>query len=248
VPDEQHLRSDRRWRFALAGGALALGAPIGWYVIEMLVGFERVGLYVYLTVATLTVFSLFGYVLGRLVERAEHLAEIDSLTGLLNQTPFFRTAEALFRLGERRGSGVAVIMIDLDRFKSINDEHGHLFGSFIIAEAGKLLDQACRRSDLVSRFGGDEYTVFLPDITLEGATLVAERFSELLRTREFSNAEASARVTASIGVGHAHPGPGLTLRAVVEHADKLLYDAKDAGRDCFKGASLPGYDSPDSSS
>lgn len=229
---------DRRGTYLAIGAVLGLGAPAGWWLLESLFSVTRFSLYLYLTVSTTAVFALFGYALGGLISKTRMLADSDSLTGLLNQTTFFRIAEAHFELARRRGDDAALIVIDLDEFKSINDQNNHLFGSFVIAEVGRILTEVCRKADVVARFGGDEFMVFLPSTDQGGAVKLAQRLHQEIRTQTFSQPPFSTRLTASVGVSHLRCTQKSTLRELVEAADAMVYRAKRAGRDQVASQSI----------
>jgi diguanylate cyclase (GGDEF)-like protein len=225
---------DARVTYAVAGAILALGAPVGWRIINSIFP-EASGeplLYGYLTGSTLLVFAAFGSVLGHLFERIRALAVSDPLTGLLNQSSFRQTAEILRELAIRHDEAITVIMIDIDNFKRVNDDHSHLLGSQVIKDIATILKAHVRTSDLVARFGGDEFIVLLPRTLGDDAANVAERIRVAVEKKTFRLGRDSVRVTLSIGIAcHAHPkAEALPLNDLIALADRALYTAKNEGR------------------
>ena len=120
-------------------------------------------------------------------------------------------------------------MMDLDRFKSVNDTHGHQMGSHVLAEVGRLIRESIRGADVAARYGGEEFVVYLPDTGLPGATLAAERIREAIEHHSFSLDSVTIPVTISIGIA-ACPEHGRDIKSLVGRADRALYRAKETGR------------------
>ncbi|HST45264.1 MAG TPA: GGDEF domain-containing protein, partial [Luteimonas sp.] len=161
----------------------------------------------------------------------EHLSRIDSLTGLANRRQFDeRFALAVKRL-QRQGSPVAVMCLDLDHFKAINDGHGHAAGDAVLKAFAERLSASVRETDLAARLGGDEFVILLEDASTDAAETVARRV--LASMGDLIDAGGSSiRASASIGAAVAHrPGDAAALMAT---ADALLYAAKRAGRNRFR--------------
>lgn len=160
---------------------------------------------------------------------AEVNALTDPLTGLSRRHVF---EEALRREAarlRRSGGSMAVVMIDLDHFKRINDTHGHRMGDEVLARVGRILRHSARNLDLPARLGGEEFGVLLPDTGLEGATAFAERFREHLAALALPSAAGPVRVTASAGIA---VGDDLAdADGLLDAADGALYRAKREGRD-----------------
>ncbi len=160
-------------------------------------------------------------------ERLEQLSQLDPLTNLYNRRHLFARIEAeLARV--RRGRPMAVVMIDLDRFKAVNDTLGHLRGDVLLKEIAGELAATTRATDVAGRYGGDEFVLVLPDTVPEQARSVAERVAQSVRdaARRF---DATRPVTASVGIAVASPGD--TVAALLRRADENAYKAKQDGGD-----------------
>ncbi len=162
---------------------------------------------------------------SRLRYRAEH----DPLTGLLNRDRFEEEVDAEIRRAERYGGTRAVLALDLDGFKQINDSLGHDVGDSFLASVGELLVARLRSSDVIARLGGDEFAVLLPSATVDEARHVAEGLVEALRSHEPAVASRPVRSTVSIG-GCIFGGDAL-VDDVLSCADAAMYEAKERGRD-----------------
>ncbi|HEY1237705.1 MAG TPA: EAL domain-containing protein [Solirubrobacterales bacterium] len=164
----------------------------------------------------------------RTEERTQHEALHDHLTGLPNRSLFLDRLQHALSVAERRQTVIAVLFLDLDQFKLVNDSMGHAAGDELLAAVAPRLEQALRPGDTVARFGGDEFAVLAEDVEDErGATRIAERIAEAL-TRPFILRErehfVSASIGISIGTGTEEP------EALIRDADAALYRSKDHGR------------------
>jgi len=156
----------------------------------------------------------------------------DPLTRVYNRRFVYSQLAALVSGARRHGRPLAVAMIDLDQFKTVNDRHGHAIGDRVLVAAGKVLKHALRAEDVLGRLGGEEFLALLPDTEAESAARAAERLRVAV-----ADARGPVRVTASVGwaVVADEEGPD----DVVRRADTALYTAKAAGRDCVRGAKPP---------
>mgnify|MGYP001627829391 CR=1 FL=1 len=167
--------------------------------------------------------------MGRLIEAAR----TDPLTGCLNRKAWFDGAgEAL-----ARGQAHTLILLDLDKFKQINDTLGHLAGDEVLRQVCSLLRSECRAADLLGRVGGEEFALFLDGTAAEDGAAIAERLRARIAAARFVTSGARPTVTASFGVTGVQPGG--SLEAAYERADTALYDAKHKGRNCVCAVPAP---------
>lgn len=169
-----------------------------------------------------------------LVENARELEELsrtDDLTGLANRRAFDRALGDEVSRARRHRTPLALVMVDLDWFKSINDRFGHPAGDDVLQEMGRLLSNTARRYDTIARCGGDEFCLLLPQTGREGARLLAERLRAAVSTASVRVEDQEVRLTASVGVAVLEAVAQATPAALVEVADRALYRAKARGRD-----------------
>ncbi|WP_295751866.1 diguanylate cyclase [Undibacterium sp.] len=160
--------------------------------------------------------------------RAMHLACHDSLTGLYNRRAFLEMAKPVWSNAQRNQRPISMIMIDLDHFKRINDQHGHDAGDRALQASAELIEQACRAGDLLSRWGGEEFLILLPETDMDQACLFAERVRASLEALGLPVESKSIMLTASFGV--AGSADKDSLEDLIKAADLRLYDAKTQGR------------------
>lgn len=151
-------------------------------------------------------------------------AETDALTGLANRSVLEELERHMFILGK----SFCVLMFDVDDFKQINDNYGHIVGDLVLKEFAKRLSQSVRKDTVLIRYGGDEFIAVIPNIDMEGALRVARRFQENLK-REFSVSGTTLVMSSSIGVSE-FPRDGYDLRSLIDLADKRLYRVKALGK------------------
>ena len=155
----------------------------------------------------------------------------DALTGLYNRSYFLDQVGPLAEFGAVRGLGLALILLDIDHFKRINDTYGHDAGDAVLREVANVLRESTRPEDLVARHGGEEFVIALPVAAPDHALDRAERIRSGLAGRRINANGRSLRVTASIGLAYAPPTRSQTIRALISQADESLYRAKRSGRD-----------------
>ncbi len=166
-------------------------------------------------------------------ERVEYLAYHDGLTGLPNRSFFSKMLTRSIKLAQRQQRQLAVLFLDLDRFKQINDTLGHEAGDQLLKEVARRLESCLRDSDTVARLGGDEFVVLLPELGLgEYAAVVAQKILTLL-AEPFSLVGQEFRVTASIGIC-TYPADGEDEQTLTKHADIAMYQAKEEGKNNFQ--------------
>jgi len=164
------------------------------------------------------------------IEKRRKSVFADHLTGVANRRAFFEAAELELARSRTRPRPTALILIDADHFKAINDRHGHPGGDAVLRHLGALLATTFRQVDVVARVGGEEFAVLLPSSTLEEAAAVAERLRRLVAARPAPFDGATIPFTVSAGVAVCDGGQ-LGLDALMKRADRALYAAKAAGRD-----------------
>ncbi len=160
------------------------------------------------------------------------LVEIDDLTGLFNMRSIFQKLEFEMERGKRFNRAVTVVMIDMDRFKSVNDGHDHLFGSYVLSEVGKIIKSSTRTVDIPARYGGDEFLIVLSETPLAGVEQFCERLRARIEQATFSQGKDSIKLTISAGFASssATGGEMLPAKELVRRADMALYEAKRRGR------------------
>jgi diguanylate cyclase (GGDEF)-like protein len=164
----------------------------------------------------------------------EKLSLLDPLTGVANRRQFTAALESEWKRAMRRQESLAVLMIDVDFFKGVNDLHGHSYGDACLVKISHLLrDELRRGNDLLARYGGEEFVVLLPETDLEGAKIVADRMRESIRAAGLVNEKSpfDQVITVSIGLSASQPWPTINEALLVDSADQALYAAKRLGRD-----------------
>lgn len=168
-------------------------------------------------------------------ERLKELVDTDDLTGLFNMRSLYQKLEFEIERAKRFQRDVCVVMMDMDHFKSVNDGHDHLFGSYVISQVGKIIKQSTRNIDIPARYGGDEFLVVLTEVSYDGAMLFCERLRKFIEKTTFQSGTDSIKLTASLGFAITKPGESVSARELVRRADHALYHAKRTGRNkvCF---------------
>ena len=168
-------------------------------------------------------------------QQLKHQASTDALTGLSNRIAFDQFLDAQFALTRSRKQSLALIMIDVDNFKAINDKHGHPAGDEILRALGKLLQRVRRPQDLSARFGGEEFCLLMPEVGRAAAAAVAERIRQAIASHPIPTTAVAVPLTVSIGVACAEAGNTLpTAALLLKSTDMALYAAKHAGKNCVK--------------
>jgi diguanylate cyclase (GGDEF)-like protein len=172
-----------------------------------------------------------------LLAEAERQSMTDALTGLYNRRSMDDLLQREVALAERHGHPLALVMIDMDLFKQINDEHGHAAGDYLLKSFADCVRITLRRTDLAFRYGGDEFVIALPQTTIAQAQQVVNKLRQAFHAVDFSDAIARLKdqPTLSIGVAErCRENNVLTLSALLSAADSALYDAKNANRNCVR--------------
>jgi diguanylate cyclase (GGDEF)-like protein len=170
------------------------------------------------------------------IAEAERLSQTDDLTKLHNARYLRQFLLVELRRARRYGSSVSSLFFDIDDFKSINDAHGHLVGSHVLMEMAAVILSSIRDTDMVARYGGDEFVVVLPETPIEQAVFVAERIREKIARHAFTGGRRlHLNITASFGVA-AFPQHAPSPQQLVACADAAMYEAKAAGKNCIRTA------------
>jgi diguanylate cyclase (GGDEF)-like protein len=166
---------------------------------------------------------------ARMLKRLEELATTDGLTGLYNKRMLSDMAEQKLRSATRFKKPLSVLVCDLDHFKKVNDTHGHDIGDVVIRGFGEVLKRTKRDTDVVGRFGGEEFALVCEETDERGAALLAERIRSELEAESFATESGPLKVTCSIGVA-TFPAAGRDWDTMFRSADEALYVSKRSGR------------------
>lgn len=171
-----------------------------------------------------------------LIEKLSHQALTDGLTGLYNYRHFWERADAELKRANRYSESLSCLMIDIDNFKRINDRFDHQFGDLILKKISIIIRAPLRATDILARYGGDEFSILLPNTDYEGTQVISKKIMERVRRFQFeARGSSSARVTISLGVSSYPVDKIVDSTQLVEYADAALYEAKARGKDriCF---------------
>jgi diguanylate cyclase (GGDEF)-like protein len=167
--------------------------------------------------------------LKRALEREQMLARIDYLTGAFNRRQFFMAAEKAFAQARRYKRSLALMILDIDHFKNVNDSFGHQVGDQMLKRLTQLMKHELRAPDILARHGGEEFIALLPESNSTAAWAVAERIRQKIEGYNLVTSRGNVFVTVSIGVAEALPEVD-SLDRLVAMADEAMYRAKQAGR------------------
>jgi diguanylate cyclase (GGDEF)-like protein len=170
----------------------------------------------------------------RAQEAALRLARFDPLTGLYNRTHFFSELEREIRLSQRAGRTFALLMIDIDGLKPVNDAFGHHYGDRLLTGVTSVIRATVRATDTPARYGGDEFVVLLPETDAAGAYVVAEKLRHDIAAFSIQVSDRTVRTSVSLGLV-SYPEDGTTADSLMAAADAALYEAKRSGRDRIVG-------------
>jgi diguanylate cyclase (GGDEF)-like protein len=234
----------KRLVYGIAGALLSIGAPLGLLMVHLggdgILSFERIreriasdrATYIYVTMSTAIVFTVFGAVLGGRTDRLAALANTDPLTGLANARVLNEHLRRELNRAARYRQPLALLLIDVDGFKKVNDRFGHAVGDRALRHVGKAIRSQLRESDVGARWGGDEFALLAPGTPVSAAVALAERVRSLVAQ---STTDGIPRLSASIGIATFDGGVDADTDAdrLKQAADKALYAAKRAGRDRY---------------
>ena len=165
---------------------------------------------------------------------AEALSLLDPLTGLYNRRHFFSVAEQELERNARNHHCLAVIMLDIDHFKSINDSHGHRAGDMVLQEVAQNIRETIRITDTPCRYGGEEFAILLPETDLAASELIGCRLQQVIEAMRIETGAGTILITTSVGIASLTEGDYTKADVLVEMADQALYEAKKAGRNQVK--------------
>ena len=213
-------------RSVLCAPLISRGRTIGVVQVLNRVGgkFSRADLDLLLTLVEPCAIAIENAIL---FQRTEQLTITDDLTKLFNSRYLNLYIGREIKRCKRHGIPLSVIFLDLDGFKSVNDAHGHLAGSRTLTEVGGILMEAVRESDILARYGGDEFVVVLPETPPSGALVIAERIRRAIECHVFlTDVKLEARISASFGIA-SYPDHALTPEGLIQKADQAMYRVKD---------------------
>ena len=178
--------------------------------------------------------TIFKFLSGADVEAQYHeeiyrMTIIDGLTQIHNKRYLYEALERELVRGRRHERSLAVLLFDIDHFKRINDEHGHLAGDYVLKELARVVQARIRRDEVFARYGGEEFAIILPETTLEGAVHLAEILRQKVAEHSFVFQDDAIRVTVSIGAALLEEADK-TANELLKRADEKLYEAKNGGR------------------
>ena len=163
------------------------------------------------------------------------LASTDPLTKLYNRRYFTEASEHILDLAKRNGKDLSIIMLDIDEFKKINDTYGHKIGDDTLVSFAETLKEHTRKSDVICRFGGEEFIILLPETDVNGATRIAQKIREVIEELIVKiDEKIELKFTVSIGLSQVNVEKEETIEAAINRADEALYSAKKSGRNIVK--------------
>ena len=177
---------------------------------------------------------------SQLYKLTKRLSITDELTGMFNYRYLQQRLDDEIERARRYGRGLSMLMLDVDDFKGFNDTHGHIAGDVALVELGAVMRSSVREIDIVCRYGGEEFSVILPETDSEGAFVVAEKIRENIATHLFADADANRLVHVTVSIGLAtFPGGAPDKESLLRQADDALYQAKHLGRDRVRFPTVP---------
>jgi diguanylate cyclase (GGDEF)-like protein len=175
-----------------------------------------------------------GFENVRLINQLEYLARTDALTGIYNRGYFHNVSKNILNEVNQNKSQVSMIMMDVDLFKGLNDTHGHQIGDMVLQNTVEVCKSLLRDKDIIGRVGGEEFSVVLPETTLEEAIKIAERIRQAIEKLKINNNGSSVQTTVSLGVASSTQVDMGTLDDLILISDQALYRAKADGRNCVR--------------
>ncbi len=221
---------------AIYGVGLSVFSPLGWVFLQYIAGRDPLApenvdglLYTYMALATAIVFAALGYAIGRREQMITDLALTDGLTALYNKRYFKNRIEQEFVRHQRLGSPMAIIQVDLDYFKQVNDTWGHQAGDEVLKSVANTILANCRKNEIAARVGGEEISIIASDSGESDAAALAERLRAAIEEMIIHWQGETIHVTSSFGIAEAS-ADSENAWAVYQQADLALYEAKRRGR------------------
>lgn len=240
------LRANNRYAkyFLLASISAVCGAAMTAAAVGGIIPFNLVT-YRFIDIGMMTDAILLALALAdrfNVIQRekmiAEKMAGTDALTGLNNRRSFYKFAQPIWSISLRNQSDSSAIMLDIDHFKSLNDRYGHAIGDRVLVQLADSLKKEARSGDILARWGGEEFLIFLPDTGLDNAIGIAERMRKKISTLQIPvDHQETLTLTASFGAAHVK-AINMSLDELISKADQQLYRAKRQGRNCVCTDSL----------
>ncbi len=227
--------------WTLVGGLLSLGSPLGLWILLTVFPHHMTDsllVYLYCGVGTFIAFSAFGFWAGTVLKKSHYLASHDLLTGLYNRGYMQTRLEEAYSYSQRYGNELLLCMLDLDFFKKVNDNYGHTVGDQVLKAVSKVFKNTCRKSDIVSRWGGEEFIIYFPQTDLKQGVILAERIRNNVESLTAATLGFSGKQTISIGVLSVKSSNQLELSHILNELDKSLYDSKQSGRNNVKSKEI----------
>jgi diguanylate cyclase (GGDEF)-like protein len=217
---------------------LAVLVDIEFVIVEIVAGLDPISdfrlhpvLYSYIYLGTIIVFGIFGSLIGAREDILRAMAHTDALTGLFNLRYMWARIDEEFALAQRHGTPLSLVIIDLDNFKSVNDNYGHPVGDRFLEQMGLTIHSMMREGEIGARVGGEEFALLLPHTTAQEAMVVAERIRSAIGQEQVTVNEKKVSVTASAGVACTGNHKDSNAREIYQLADQALMLAKREGRD-----------------
>jgi diguanylate cyclase (GGDEF)-like protein len=231
---DQEAISRNHARFSITGARVSLkdlGSTNGTYVNDEMISGDMVLRNGDLVKIGRTIFK---FIAGGNIESAYHdeiyrLTTVDGLTQVFNRRYFEETVEREISRCHRYGRQLSLVMVDIDHFKQINDNYGHLAGDHVLKHVASAIKTRVRREDILARWGGEEFALLLPEVDVKGAVLLAEKVRKLIERQKFEFDKQEIPVTISAGVAGLAT-PSYEVSDLVRAADTRLYSAKSEGR------------------
>ncbi len=177
------------------------------------------------------IFSSRFYYDKKINQKLQLLASTDPMTKLYNRRYFTEMSESLLDLAKRNKTDTAIIMLDIDKFKNVNDIYGHKVGDDVIVSLSLILREQSRKSDIVSRWGGEEFVILLPETNVDGALVIAEKIRKVTEDSRIKlENKQELKFTISLGISKFYHETDTNIEASINRADEALYEAKESGR------------------